>query len=720
MNKKIISLISIILLLSACSENSTTESNIEANKKMTSEVKPPIAKKIPHEMEIHGDTRIDNYYWMRDDERKDPEILAHLEAENEYLKSKMAHTETFQQKLFDEIVGRIKKDDTSVPVKRRSYWYQSKYDGISEYPVHVRWKDDIQSQEILFDENKMAEGHGYFSLGSFSISNNNMMAAFSTDTVSRRMYTIEFKDLESGETFNDKLIETQGVAIWANDNEHVFYIRKDTQTLLGQEVYRHKLGTDQSEDELVYREDDETFYTALSKSRDGSVIYIHHTSTTTSGVSILDANNPMGQFKAFLPLEEGLEYAVEKLGDEYYVYTNWQATNFRIMKVSESETTDKNAWQDVVAHRENVYLEDLTTFTDRLVIKEKENGEIRFRILTLSSNDDMFLLFDDPVFSARLSSNPEVDSDVVRIGYSSLTTPPSVYEFNLTNGERTLLKQDEILGDFSPQNYKSERIFLEARDGKNVPVSIVYRKDSFNKDGTNPLFQYAYGSYGATIDPSFSSARLSLLDRGVVYAIAHIRGSQMLGRPWYEDGKLFNKKNSFYDFIDVTKGLVKEQYGHSDKVYAMGGSAGGLLMGGVLNMAPELYMGVGAHVPFVDVVTTMLDASIPLTTGEWDEWGNPAEKKYYDYMLSYSPYDQVEKKDYPNILVTTGLWDSQVQYFEPMKWVAKLREYKTDENLLIFETDMEAGHGGASGRFKRYKQTALEYAFFFDLLGIKE
>tara|TARA_R110002096_G_scaffold436096_2_gene667446 strand:+ start:21421 stop:23571 length:2151 start_codon:yes stop_codon:yes gene_type:complete len=704
------------LLLSGCSDNSNNETQSE----MTNEVSAPIAKKVPFEMEIHGDKRVDDYYWMRDDERKDPEILAHLAAENAYLKAQMAHTEVFQEKLYDEIVGRIKKDDSSVPLKRRGYWYQAKFDGESEYPVHVRWKDGAEEEETLFDVNQMAEGHGYFNLSNYSVADNNLLAAFGTDTVSRRLYTLEFKNLETGEIYPDKLVDTQGTGIWASDNEHVFYIKKDRQTLLGQEVYRHKLGTDQSEDQLVYREDDETFYTALSKSRDGSVIFIHHSSTTKSGVSVLDANDPMGSFEPFLPIEDDHEYSVEKLGNDYYIHTNWQAKNFRIMKVSAGSTADKDAWQEVVAHREAVYVEDFTVFNDALVIKEKENGVNRLRVISLSSEESMDLKFDDPVFSAYISSNPEVDSDVVRLSYSSLTTPSSVYEYNLASGERELLKQDEVMGGFSSDNYLSERISIEARDGKMIPVSIVYRKDMFAKDGSNPLFQYAYGSYGATIDPSFSGPRLSLLDRGVVYAIAHVRGSQMLGRPWYEDGKLFNKKNSFYDFIDVTKGLTAQQYGHPDKVYAMGGSAGGLLMGGVLNMAPELYLGVGAHVPFVDVITTMLDPSIPLTTSEWDEWGDPSKKDYYDYMLSYSPYDQLERKEYPNILVTTGLWDSQVQYFEPMKWVAKLRDYKTDNNKLVFEIDMEAGHGGASGRFKRYKQTALEYAFFFDLLGISE
>ena len=687
---------------------------------MTNKILAPIAKKVPFEMEIHGHKRVDDYYWMRDDKRKDLEVIAHLEAENDYLKAQMNHTEGFQKILYDEIVGRMQKDDTTVPINIRGYWYQSKFDGEVEYPVYIRWKDGEEKSELLFNVNEMAEGNGYFDLSGYSVSNNNMLIAFGTDTVSRRLYTLEFKNLETGNFYPDKLINTEGVAIWASDNKHVFYIKKDAQTLLGQEVYRHKLGTDQSKDILVYRENDDTFYTALSKSRDGSVIFIHHNSTVKSGVSILNAKTPLDNFVPFLKIEDNHEYTIEKLGDYYYIHTNWKAKNFRLMKVNKDTTSDKSSWQSVIDHQEDVYLQDFTIFKNAVVIKEKENGENRLKVLSLNNGESFNLKFDDPIFSIRIADNPEVSSDLIRVYYSSLTTPPSVYEYNLISGERELLKQDRVMGDFSPANYRSERIFIKARDGNKVPVSIVYRKNLFKKDGSNPLFQYAYGSYGATIDPSFSGPRLSLLDRGVVFVIAHVRGGQMLGRPWYDDGKLFNKKNSFFDFIDVTKGLDKKKYAHPNKIYAMGGSAGGLLMGGVLNMAPELYIGVGAHVPFVDVVTTMLDASIPLTTGEWNEWGDPAKKQYYDYMLSYSPYDQIDRKDYPNILVTTGLWDSQVQYFEPMKWVARLREYKTDNNKLIFEIDMEAGHGGASGRFKRYKQTALEYAFFFDLIGINK
>ncbi|MCP5381479.1 MAG: S9 family peptidase [Kordiimonadaceae bacterium] len=688
---------------------------------MIKKISAPVAKKIPHKTEVHGHERVDNYYWMRDDNREDPEILSHLEAENKYLKSVMAHTEEFQAKLYDEIVGRIKKDDSSVPVLHRKYWYQSKFDEINEYPVHVRWKDEENAaEEILFDVNEMAKGYSYFNLGGYYISPDNKVAAFATDTLSRRIYTIRFKNLETGKLLADKLKGTSGQLFWANDNKTVFYIKKNRQTLLGNKVYRHKLGTEQKDDVLVYEEKNLIFYTFLGKSKDESVLFIFHNTTSRAGVSVLDADNPDGKFSHFLPLEENHEYTVDKMGDYFYIYTNFEARNFRIMKVHKNHTTDKSKWENVIAHRENVYISDFTVFKNDLVFHEKENGENRICVLNFKTGKIRELQFDDPVFDVNISSNPDVDSTHVRLSYSSLTTPLTVYEFDLQSGERVLLKQDKILGDFDPKNYISERIFIKARDGVNVPVSLVYRKSKFSKDGSNPLFQYAYGSYGITIEPSFSATRLSLLDRGVVYAIAHVRGGQMLGRPWYESGKLLNKKNTFTDFIDVTKALINKGYANKKKIYANGGSAGGLLMGSVLNMAPELYLGVGVHVPFVDVVTTMLDTSIPLTTNEYDEWGNPEIKEYYDYILSYSPYDNIARQDYPNILVTTGLHDSQVQYFEPMKWVAKLREYKTDGNLLLFETDMEAGHGGASGRFKRYKQIALEYAFFFDLLGINK
>ena len=711
------------LTLGGCGEGAdeSAEKATMNTKKTPTEITPPIAKKIPYEMEIHGDKRVDDYYWLRDDSRKNPEMLAYLEAENAYKKTVMAHTEGLQDALFKELTGRIDKDDSSVPYKLRGYWYYRSYQGDQEYPTYARRKESMTGpEEIILDANKLADGHEFFSLGDFEISTNNNLMAYSTDLLSRRIYTIEFKDLTTGEMLPDRIVETTGQVIWANDNKTVFYIRKDLKTLLGYKVYRHKLGSSQDDDVLVYEEKDKTFYTSLGKTRDESVIYIFHSHTIKTGASLIDADKPDSDFKIFLPIEDNHEYSFAKLGNDFYVLTNWQAKNFRLMKVNADKTADKSAWVDVIPHRENVYLSDFMLFDDYLVLREKEKGQIRLRVIDHKDGAERQLKFDDPVFAASFSINPESNSRKVRLSYSSLTTPNSIYEYDMGDGSRKLLKQDKVLGDFDPANYASERIFITARDGKKVPVSLVYRKDHFKKDGTNPLYQYAYGSYGHTIEPRFSASRLSLLDRGFVYAIAHIRGGQMLGRAWYEDGKLYHKINSFTDFIDATKSLVDQGYGAKDKVFAIGGSAGGLLMGGVLNMAPELYLGVAAHVPFVDVVTTMLDSSIPLTTNEYDEWGNPNEKGYYDYMKSYSPYDNVKHQEYPNILVTTGLHDSQVQYFEPAKWVAKLRDYKTDDNLLVFDVNMEAGHGGASGRYKRFKDLALEYSFFFDLLDITE
>jgi oligopeptidase B len=717
-----------IMTLAACQPSSESDSKQQLGKNQTTtsshaftEAKPPVAKKIPHELTIHGDTRIDNYYWLRDDERKDPEVLAYLEAENAYADSVLAHTTALQNKIYQELVGRIKKDDSSVPAKYKDYFYYVRFEGEKEYPIYARKKGKLTApEEIMLDGNAMAEGTDYFAIGSTAISPNQNLLAYSTDTVSRRIYTIEFKDLTTGKPLKDRLQQTTGQVIWANDNQTVFYIKKDLQTLLGDKVYRHRLGTPQNEDQLVYEETDKSFYTSLGKTKDDSVIYIYHSSTTTSGASLIDANQPTEQFTPFLPLEDNHEYSFEKAGDWYYILTNWNAKNFRIMRTKANHTQDKSTWEEVVAHNPKVFLEDLEVLENYLVISEKERGQSRIRALDLRNNQSQELLFDDPIFVAGFTGNNEIKTNTIRLYYSSLTTPMTTYDYDLSTGQRTLLKQEEVLGGFHPQNYQSERIFVTARDGQEIPVSIVYRKDKFKKDGTNPLYQYGYGSYGYTIDPFFSSSRLSLLDRGFVYAIAHVRGGQMLGREWYEEGKLFNKKNTFNDFIDVTRALVAMKYAAKDKVFAAGGSAGGLLMGAVVNMAPELYKGVAAHVPFVDVVTTMLDESIPLTTNEYDEWGNPNNKDAYQYMLSYSPYDQVKPQAYPNLLVTTGLHDSQVQYFEPAKWVAKLRDMKTDHNLLVFKTNMDAGHGGASGRFRRNKERALEYAFFCDLAGIKE
>ncbi len=711
--------------MAACSDDKTTLNSSElANKEVTqtmTQLKPPIAKKVTHKLTIHDDTRIDDYYWMRDDERKDAAVLNHLKAENDYLEKALSHTQDLQEKIYQELISRIKKDDQSVPIKIRGYFYYSRYEGEKEYPIIARKKENLDStEEILLNGNKMAEGHDYFNIGDYEVSMDNQLLAYSTDTVSRRIYTIEIRSLETGKHLSDKLEQTSGEIVWANDNQHLFYIKKDPQTLLGNQVFRHKLGTSQKEDVLVYEEEDASFFTSIGKTKDDSTLIIYHSSTLIDGASILDANSPMGSFKRFAELEDNLEYSIEKLGQWFYILTNWQAKNFRLMKVQADETQDKSKWIEVIAHDPDVYLKDFELFNNYLVINEKERGQTRIRAIEWSTKKDELLSFDDPVFVAGFSGNVTTDTNTLRVVYSSLTTPTTTYDYDLKSGDRKLLKQQEVIGEFHPKQYSSERIFVKARDGAEVPVSLVYKKDTFKKDGTNPMYLYGYGSYGYTVEPTFSSNRLSLLDRGFVFAIAHIRGGQMLGRQWYDDGKMFNKKNTFFDFIDVTKTLIAQKYAAPDKVFAAGGSAGGLLIGAVINMAPELYKGVAAHVPFVDVVTTMLDESIPLTTNEYDQWGNPNNKDSYEYMLSYSPYDQIKAQQYPNILVTTGLHDSQVQYFEPMKWVAKLREFKTDNNLLIFKTNMEAGHGGASGRFRRNKELALEYAFFADLAGIKE
>lgn len=706
------------VLVAGCSNQGITTMNHHSPSQLVAhQTQAPVAKKVPHSMTTHGDTRIDDYYWMRDDERQDPEILQHLEQENQYAETVLKHTEASQEQLFEEIKSRIAKDDNSVPVRKGSYYYSNKVTGNNEYPVHLREKHFLGiDKQVILDVNELAKEHEFFSIGGLSVSPNENMLAYGEDTLSRRIYTIKVKDLTTGEYLNDEIEGASSAIAWQNDNQAFYYIKKDPQTLLGYQVYRHVLGTPQTSDELIYEEEDSAYYTSISKSKDGDQVYIWHSSTETSGVSIIDANNPNAKAEAFYPRETGIEYSIAKLEDWYYIYTNYQAVNFRLMKATSEGIHDRSKWVDVIPADDNVQLVDFELFNDHLVYEQRSNGLSTVKVRQLSTGKEFPLEFNDTAFAAYLTSNYELDNSKVRIYYSSLTTPGTYYDFDLNTGEAEIMKQTPVLGDFDADNYQSERIMITARDGKQVPVSLVYRKDLFKKDGTNPIYQYGYGSYGSTIEPTFSSVRLSLLDRGFVYAIAHIRGSEMLGRPWYEDGKKLTKQNTFNDFIDVTKGLVEEGYGAKDKVFAVGGSAGGLLMGAIINQAPELYRGIGAHVPFVDVVTTMLDESIPLTTNEYDEWGNPNNKTYYDYMLSYSPYDNVKAQNYPNMLVTTGLHDSQVQYFEPMKWVAKLREMKTDNNVLVFKTDMEAGHGGASGRFKRLKEDALEYAFFLDLL----
>lgn len=699
---------------------STIETTMN-DSQIDSALKPPVAKKVPHEMTLHGDVRVDDYYWMRDDSRTDIEVLAHLEAENDYKEAMLADTQSLREKLYNEMVSRLEKDKSTVPYRLGDYFYYVRFEEDSEYPIYARKQGSQEAnEEILLNVNELANDHDYFNVASTEVSPDHTILAYSDDSIGRRVYTLRFKDLSTGKLLPDTLEDTDGGTVWANDNETLFYIRRDPQTLLGYQVFRHKLGTEQTDDVLVYEETDTSYYTRLTKSLDGNFIKIGHNSTETKGESILNAHTPDGQFKKFYPLETGHEYSTYKSGEYFYVQTNKEAKNFRLMKVHQSKHNDFSAWEEVIPHRQDTQITDVKAFKDFIALTERSNGLTSVRVMNIEDGSFKSVNFDDPAYAARFSTNKNFDSETLRYSYSSLTTPDSIYDFNMVTGESTLLKQDKVLDDFDSNDYQSERLFIDARDGVKVPVSLVYRKDMFKKDGTNPLYQYGYGSYGATMDANFRSNWLSLLDRGFVVAVAHIRGSQMLGRQWYEDGKMFNKINTFTDFIDVTDGLVKQQYAANDKVFIAGGSAGGLLMGAVINMAPGKYAGVAAHVPFVDVVTTMLDESIPLTTNEYDEWGNPNNKDSYEYMLSYSPYDNVKAQDYPHMLVTTGLHDSQVQYFEPMKWVAKLRDFKTDDNKLLFHTNMEAGHGGASGRFKRLEQTAMEYAFFLDLLGIND
>jgi oligopeptidase B len=685
----------------------------------------PIAKKIPYKMEIHNHQRVDNYYWMRDDQRSDERILAHLNDENDYADVMLSEQKPLQDLLFEELKARIVKDDNTVPAKDGKYWYHNEINGEQEFSNYFRATTfSGEHKTLLLDVNERAKNHEFYDLGDLSISPNDQIMSISEDTDSRGIYTISFKDLAKPSNYQDcyladSLVETEGQIVWANDNKTVFYVKKDLETLLGTQVYRHKLGSPQAEDILVYQEDDHSFYMSLDKSRDESQIYICLHATESVHYLVLSADDPSAEFIDLLPYIEQHEYHADKMGEYFYIVSNYQAQNFRLMKTTVDQLNDINNWQEVIPHREDVLLEGIELFQHFIVVTERKHGQIRFIVHTTSgknSGHQYPLSFDDPCYFACLGDNPEPKSTTARLYYSSLTTPGSLFEFDLATGERKLLKQQKVLGNFNKENYQSQRLFITARDGVEVPVSLVYRKDTFKKDATNPLLQYGYGAYGLTIDPDFSSQTLSLLDRGFVYVIAHIRGSEMLGRQWYESGKMAYKQNTFNDFIDVTKALVAMGYGAKDKIFASGDSAGGLLMGAVINQAPELYLGISAQVPFLDVLTTMLDESIPLTTNEYDEWGDPNEWQAYQNILAYSPYDNISAQPSPNILVTTGLHDSQVQYFEPMKWVAKMREFKTDDNLLLLKTDMDAGHGGASGRFKSLKEKALEMSFYISLL----
>ena len=700
-----------LVFAASCNTKQTSEKSMTINS--------PIAQKIPKNLEIHNDSRIDNYYWLND--RENEEVIDYLERENDYYGKMTAHTKDFQADLFEEMKSRIKEDDQSVPYKLRGYYYITRYEKGKDYPIYTRKKESLEAaEEILLDVNEMAAGHSYYNLNGLNISENNKLISFGVDTVSRRKYTIYVKDLETGEILEENIPLTTGSAVWANDNKTMFYTRKDEQTLRSNQIFKHTLGTNQTEDKLIYTEEDETFGTYVYKTKSKEYLIIGSYSTLTSEFRYLKANEPNKEFKIFQPRERGLEYSISHYNDSFYVLTNMGgATNFRLMKTSD-KNTEKEHWVDMLAHREDVLIEDIDIFKDYLVVSERANGLNDIRIIRWDKKEDYYLPFDNETYTAGTGGNPEFDTQILRYGYNSLTTPSSTLDFNMETREKTVVKESEVLGgDFDKNNYESKRVWATSEDGVKIPISMVYRK-GIVLDGTNPLLLYAYGSYGATIDPYFSSVRLSLLDRGFIYAIAHIRGSEYLGRDWYETGKLLKKKNTFTDFIDASKYLISENYTSKNHLYASGGSAGGLLMGAIANMAPELYNGVIAAVPFVDVVTTMLDDTIPLTTGEYDEWGNPNDPEYYEYLKSYSPYDNVSEKEYPNMLVTTGLHDSQVQYWEPAKWVAKLRELKKGNSILLLQINMETGHGGASGRFEALKEVAMDYSFLFDLEGIKE
>ncbi len=691
----------------------------------TKDITPPIADKIPTEIEMHGDIRIDNYFWMRlSDQQKNAKIkdeqttkvLDYLNAENDYYDQITSHTNNFQSSLFEEMKARIKEDDESVPYKKNGYFYITKFEIGQQYPVYTRKKGSLDAkEELLFDVNELAKGHEYFQLGGLNISPNNELAAFSVDTVSRRQYVIHVKNLKTGEVYKDAITNTNGGSVWANDNKTLFYTKKDPVSLRSYKIYKHVLGTDASEDVEIFHESDDTFSTFVTKSKSNKYIIISSYSTVSSEYQFLDADKPNDTPQIIQKRERNLEYDIAHYKNHFYIRTNKDgATNFKLMKTPVTKTSQEN-WIDVIPHREDTLLEDMSIYKEYLVLEERTNGLNNVRIMRWDNTKDYYLPFDEETYSVGVYANPDFDTNIIRYSYNSMTTPSSVIDFNMDDKSKEIKKEQEVLGGtFDKKNYTSKRIWVPTRDGKKVAVSLVYRKDTKLNEDT-PLLLYAYGSYGATVPDGFSTVRLSLLDRGFVYALAHIRGSEYLGRNWYEDGKLLHKKNTFNDFVDCSKFLIENNYTSAKHLYAMGGSAGGLLMGAIVNMNPELYNGIIAQVPFVDVISTMLDESIPLTTGEFDEWGNPKDKEYYEYIKSYSPYDQVKAKAYPNMLITTGYWDSQVQYWEPAKWVAKLREYKTDDNILLLHTNMEAGHGGASGRFNALKEVAKEYAFMLDL-----
>ena len=678
-------------------------------------MRQPVARIVPEKLEKHGHIRIDNYYWLR--KRNNTNVIDYLKAENEYTDSLMAHTKVLQDALFEEFKGRIKQTDISVPYKMGDYFYYTRYEEEKEYPIYCRRKDSLENdEEVMLNVNVMAEGHEFFALVRPKINLSQDLIAFSVDTVGRRIYTIKFKNLTTGKLLEDEIPDVTGNVAWANDNKTLFYSKQDHTTLRSNRIYRHVLGTEHIKDKLIFEETDETFRCHVFKTRSKKYVMIRSSQTLSTEYRYIDANDPNGEFKVFLPRRKDHEYFVDHYKNYFYIVTNDQAKNFRLMKTLTNKTAQEH-WQEVIPHRNEVFLEYIVIFKDQLVVVERKKGLIHMRIRPWSGEEEHYIDFGEPAYMASASRNYDFENPIFRYDYTSMTTPNSVYDYNMVTRKKTLLKQEEILGGFDSNNYQTDRIYAKANDGTEIPISIVFRK-GIKKDGSNPLLLYGYGSYGRSRDASFSSYRISLLDRGFIFGIAHIRGGEELGRQWYEDGKLLKKKNTFTDFIACAEHLIKEKYTNTDKLFAQGRSAGGLLMGAILNMRPELFKGVISTVPFVDVLTTMLDESIPLTTNEYDEWGNPNEKEYYDYILSYSPYDNIEVMDYPNILVITSLHDSQVQYWEPAKWVAKLRALKKDDNRLLLRTKMKAGHGGVSGRYKLYHETAFQYAFLLDLTGI--
>ena len=718
------------LFIFSCNNSNTSEPTMSKSiLESKTDIKAPIAKKEAYEMEIHGDTRTDNYYWMKlSDEQKNAEtpdeqtkeVVTYLENENDYTSKMTSHLDGFKDKLFEEIKGRIKQTDMSVPYFKNGYYYFTKYEEGKEYPIYSRKKGSLDNEaDILLDVNDLAKTYDFYRASGLSVSPNNKILAFGEDTLSRRKYKLRFKNLETGDYLSDEIENTTGWCVWANDNKTVFYTRKDA-ALRAYKIFKHVLGTPATADKEVYHEKDETFSCYVSKSKSDKYIIIGSYATVSSEFWTLPADNASGDFKLFQERERDLEHDIYHYGDQWYIVTNKDgAKNFKVMVTGEGNTGKSN-WKDFIPHKDDVFISGIEIFKDHLVIDERVDGLTQVKVMPWNNMDAAHHIdFGQDAFMAYSSTNPEYDSDKVRVYFSSMTTPGTTYDYDMNNKTLDLKKQQEVIGDFNADNYASERLMVKARDGVEVPVSLVYKK-GYKKDGSQPLLLYAYGSYGSSMDPYFSSVRLSLLDRGFAFAIAHIRGGQEMGRKWYEDGKLLNKKNTFTDFIDCGQYLVDNKYTDSDKMFCMGGSAGGLLIGAVINMSPDLWKGAIAAVPFVDVVTTMLDESIPLTTGEYDEWGNPNNEEYYHYIKSYSPYDNIEAKDYPALMVTTGYHDSQVQYWEPAKWVAKLRDMKTDNNPLVLHTNMAAGHGGKSGRFERYKETALEYAFFLDLAGKSE